>query len=266
MSLSSTIVLSHLMTRPGELQSEPGRVMLGITLVQELGVVALALLLPSLRNLGGAKLLTAGTAFVVGKAVLILAFVIFVTVRLLPRVAARVPRTRDKELYYVGALAWGFAIAAITHAVGLPVPLSAFLAGIVISGFEYAQQTFARLLPLRNACVATFLVTVGALINPHRLMSSPGLLIVILALIVLGKSVIWTTLVRLFRYHTWSAVLVGVGLTQMGEFSYVLLRSAREAAIVENDIYNTTLAALLLTILFSFFLLSIVRLRSLAGP
>jgi monovalent cation:H+ antiporter-2, CPA2 family len=122
MSLSSTIVLSHLMTRPGELQSEPGRVMLGITLVQELGVVALALLLPSLRNLGGDKLLTAGTAFVVGKAVLILAFVIFVTVRLLPRVAARVPRTRDKELYYVGALAWGFAIAAITHAVGFRCP------------------------------------------------------------------------------------------------------------------------------------------------
>ncbi len=89
------------------------------------------------------------------------------------------------------ALALGFATAALTQAVGLSLALGAFLAGVVISGSEHAHETLARVLPLRDAFVALFFVTIGALIDPRQLFSHPSLLAEILALVVLGKFLIW---------------------------------------------------------------------------
>jgi monovalent cation:H+ antiporter-2, CPA2 family len=95
------------------------------------------------------------------------------------------------------------------------------------------------------------------LIDPRTLLSHPALLAEILALIVLGKFVIWIAVVRLFRYPLWSALLVAVGLTQIGEFSYVLIRVARDARLVGNEVYNATLAASLLSILINAFLMKV---------
>jgi CPA2 family monovalent cation:H+ antiporter-2 len=103
-----------------------------------------------------------------------------------------------------------------------------------------------------------FFVTIGALMNPRALISNLALLGAIVALIVLGKFVIWTMVVRAFRYPLETAVLVGVGLTQIGEFSYVLARVARDAGLVGSDVYGATLAASLLTILLNAFLMHFV--------
>jgi CPA2 family monovalent cation:H+ antiporter-2 len=108
-----------------------------------------------------------------------------------------------------------------------------------------------KLLPLRDAFVALFFVTIGALVDPHILISKPLLWGTIVILTVAGKFVVWTAVVWLFRYPLRTAVLVGLGLTQIGEFSYVLVRVARDAHIVTDDIYHATLAASLITILLN---------------
>jgi monovalent cation:H+ antiporter-2, CPA2 family len=170
LSLSSTLVLSGLMTDQGSLQSWRGRVMIGVTQVQGLGVMVAALLLPSLANPDRDRVLIgADIALTIGKAVLILAFVTLVSVKL----------------------------AALTQAVGLSQPLSAFLASIVTGGLKDAQDSFARFLPVRNVGVACFFVTMGALIDLHNLIAQAWLLGVILAFIVLGKTVMWRSLNRL---------------------------------------------------------------------
>ena len=104
---------------------------------------------------------------------------------------------------------------------------------------------------MRDAFVALFIVTVGTLINPAAVMGNPGLLATLIALIVLGKLVIWTAVVRLFGYPLTTAARVGVGLTQIGEFSFILVQVARTAGLVGDDVYNATLAASLLTILIN---------------
>ena len=157
------------------------------------------------------------------------------------------------------ALALGFATAALTEAVGLSLALGAFLAGVVISGSEQAHETLARVLPLRDAFVALFFVTVGALIDPRALFSHPALLAEILGLVMLGKFVIWAGVVRLFRYRLGTAALTAIGLTQIGEFSYVLMRVARDSNLVTNDVYNATLAASLLSILMNAALMRMAR-------
>ena len=253
-SLASTMVLSRLLMDRGELHSQHGRVMIGITLVDDLVFVVMTVLLPALANLSQGRLLGIGFAF--GKALLILIPVTFIAAKLVPPLMARVPRT-DPELRVLVALALGFATAAATQALGLSLALGAFLAGMIISETEVAHETLADLLPLRNVFTALFFVTIGSLIDPKALFSNLWLLGGLVVLIVVGKFVVWTAVARLFRYRFWTAVLVGVGLTQIGEFSYVLVRVARDAHLVDDNVYSATLAASLLTILLNAFLMRI---------
>jgi CPA2 family monovalent cation:H+ antiporter-2 len=125
------------------------------------------------------------------------------------------------------------------------------LAGLLISESAVAQATLRHLLPLRDAFVALFFVTMGVLVNPRVLISKPSLLLVLVALIVIGKFVIWTGVVWVFRYPLKTALVVALGLTQIGEFSYVLVQVSRDAKLVREDMYNATLAASVITILLN---------------
>ena len=255
-SVASTMVLSRLLIDRGELHSQHGRVMIAITLVEDLAVVILTVLLPNLSSIAGGEFFQVMQG--VGKSLLLLVPVAFAAAKLVPPLMNRVARTQSDELYLLVALALGFATAAIAQAVGLSLALGAFLAGVVISESEHSHQTLAQLLPFRDAFVALFFVTMGALIDPKGLVSSPLLVGTMIFLVVVGKFVVWALVVRLFRYSIWTAILVGVGLTQIGEFSFILVQVARSAGIVGADVYNATLAVSLVTILLNAFLIRTV--------
>ena len=156
------------------------------------------------------------------------------------------------------ALALGFVTAAISEAVGLSLALGAFLAGLLLSESNAGEQTLKHVLPLRDAFVALFFVTMGVLVNPRVLGANLSLLVAIVGLTVIGKLVVWALVVRLFRYPWKTALIVGLGLTQIGEFSYVLVQVARDARLVGDDIYNATLAGSLVTILLNGLLMRLV--------
>jgi len=254
-SVASTMVLSRFLTERGELRSQSGQVMIAITLVEDLAVVILTVLLPSLTDLRSDRLLNLGAAL--GKALLLLIPVAFIAHKLLPPLMRRVVKAANPEFFVLVALALGFVTAAVTEAIGLSLALGAFLAGLLVSESNAGHETLQHLLPLRDAFVAMFFVTMGILVNPRVLVSQPSLLFVIVALVVVGKFVIWVPVVKLFRYSTSTALLVGLGLTQIGEFSYVLVRVARDAHIVGDDMYNATLAASVVTILINGLLLKL---------
>jgi monovalent cation:H+ antiporter-2, CPA2 family len=258
-SVASTMVLSRFLVEGGQLQSEHGQIMIGITLVEDLVVVVLTILLPSLGNLRPGTFLV--LAIAMGKAILILTPVIFIAHKLVPPLMRRVLKAANPEFFVLVALALGFLTAALTHAVGLSLALGAFLAGLLVSESEAAHQTMQHLLPLRDAFVALFFVTMGILVNPRILISQPSLLVVIVVLVVVGKLAVWTVVVKLFRYPIGTALKVGIGLTQIGEFSYVLVRVARDGHIVGDDLYNATLAASIITILINGLLIGLAPRR-----
>jgi CPA2 family monovalent cation:H+ antiporter-2 len=263
-SVASTMVLSRLLAERGELRSPHGHVMIGITLVEDLAVVVLTVLLPSLSNLTGSHFLSLLIAF--GKALLILIPVMFVAAKLVPPLMKRVEGTGNDELYVLVVLALGFATAAVTQAVGLSLALGAFLAGLVVSESRTTHKMLDKLSPLRDAFVALFFVTIGALVDPRILISKPGLWGAIVLMTVLGKFAIWTLVVWLFRYPPRTAIMVGLGLTQIGEFSYVLVRVARDAHLVTEDIYHATLAASVITILLNGLLMKALPRTKTAAP
>ena len=255
-SVASTMVLSRFLMDRGDLLSPHGRVMIGITLVEDLAVVVLTVLLPTLGSASGSHIWSLGIAL--GKAVLILIPLIFVAAKILPRLMARIARSENDELYLLTVLALGFITAAVTQALGLSLALGAFLAGVIVSESDTSHKMLNKLLPLRDAFVALFFVTIGALVDPRVIVHQPLLLMVIVLLTLGGKFAIWTGVVGLFHYPLKTAMLVGLGLTQIGEFSYVLVRVARDAQLVGNDVYNATLAASVITIILNGLLLKAV--------
>ncbi len=248
-SVASTMVLSRFLIERGELRTTAGRIMLGMVLVEDLVVVVLTITLPAIGGTASGHWADIATAL--GKAALILVPVTLLAVKLVPRLMRRVARTRSAELYLLVALAIGFATAAISQAAGLSLAAGAFLAGMIVSSSEYGYETLAHLLPLRDTFVALFFVTIGALIRPSALLHSIGLVIVMVLLVVIGKFIIRAAVVVLFRYPLSTAFLVGIGLTQIGEFSFVLVRVARSSGLVDEAVYNATLAASLITILLN---------------
>jgi CPA2 family monovalent cation:H+ antiporter-2 len=246
-SVASTMVLARLLVDRGELGSPHGRIMIGITLVEDLAVVVLIVLIPVLGALEPRRLLAIGQALGTGLAILIPLF--YLARKVIPALLTRVARTQSDELFLLVTLALGIGTAAVTHAVGLSLALGAFVAGLLISESDYAHESLSRLLPLRDTFVALFFVTIGALVNPAAIVANLPLLGVLLGLIVVGKLVIWTVVVLVFGYSVRTALLVAAGLTQIGEFSFILIQVARSAGHVGEDLYNGTLAASLLSIL-----------------
>ncbi len=248
-SVASTMVLSRLLIDDGQLQSTHGKIMIGITLMEDLIVVVLIILMPVMVSLTPHHLLGVGLAL--GKAALILAPIGFLAVYLVPRGLASVARSKNNELFLLVILAVCLGTAALTEAVGLSLALGAFAAGLIISASEFAHRALEQIMTLRDAFVALFFVTVGILINPRAVLSRPGLLLAILALVVVGKFVVWMAVVKLFGYRMKTAVLVGTGLTQIGEFSFVLVQVAHANGLVGDEFYYATLATSLVSILLN---------------
>ena len=255
-SVASTMVLARLLLDRGELHTRHGRVLVGISLVEDLAAVVLMALMPALGALAPDRLLAIGRGL--GVAALLLVPFLAIAARIVPRLLTRVARTRDQELFLLVALAIGLGTAAMTQAVGLSLALGAFLAGLLISTSDFAHETLARLLPLRDTFGAFFFVTVGALIDPAQLLANVPLLIAMLALIVVGKLVVRSLVVWMFGEPPRTALLTGIGLAQIGEFSFVLVQAARQEGQVGPDVYQATLAASLLSIVINAVLLRTV--------
>jgi len=255
-SPASTMVLARLLLDRGELHSRHGRIMIGITLVEDLAAVVLIILIPALGTMQGDRVLAVAKAFLTAAAILVPFF--YLTSRILPQVLARVARTRNEELLLLVTLAVGLGAAAMTQAVGLSLALGAFLAGLLINQSDYAHEMLARMLSLRDAFVALFFVTVGVLIDLRVVVDNLALLAVLVGLVVVGQWAIWTLVCLLFRRPLSTALLVGVGLAQIGEFSFILVQVARQAGHVGDDVYSATLAASLVTILINAALVRLV--------
>lgn len=248
-SIASTMVLVRLLVDRGELRSVHGRIMIGIVLVEDVAVVGMTVLMPALGEFDSGRLLLIGQAL--AKAVLILVPLGYLGAKVIPHILTHVARTQNQELFLLVTLAISLGTAAVTQTVGLSLALGAFLAGLIISASEYAHETLARLLSLRDAFVALFFVTIGILIDPRIIVENLALLAAMIGLIVAGKFLIRTGIVRLSGYSWVTAILVGIGLTQVGEFSFVLIQTARSAGHIGSELYNATLAASLITILIN---------------
>src|ERR1700733_1494810 len=253
-SVASTMVLARLLSDTGKLATTYGRVMIGITLVEDLAVICMTVVLPVVGGSGDGRFGKA--AWTLGKALILLVPLVFLAIKVIPPLLRRVKRTCNSELLLLVAIAICLGTAALAQAVGFSVALGAFLAGISISSLPDLHDAHAQLVPLRDALVALFFVSLGTLVDPHVLLHRLPLLGFMLLLIVCGKFLVWTMVVWLFRYPFRTAIAVAAGLTQIGELSFVVMQAARSGGMVGESVFSTVIAASLISILMN---VSIVR-------
>src|SRR5271168_1649553 len=251
-SVASTMVLARLLTDTGKMNTTLGRVMIGITLVEDLAVICMTVVLPALGGSGDGRL--AKAAWTLGKALVLLIPLVFLAIKVIPRLLRRVKLTCNTELLLLVAIAICLGTAALAQAVGFSVALGAFLAGLSISSLPDLHDAETQLVPLRDAFVALFFVSLGTLIDPKVLLNSLPLLGLMLLLIVVGKFVVWTAIVWIFRYPIWSAIAVAAGLTQIGELSFIVVQVARSSGMVAENVFSTAIAASLISILLNVFI------------
>jgi len=251
-SVASTMVMARLLSDSGRLSTTYGRVMIGITLVEDLAVICMTVVLPVFAGSGEGRV--ARAAWALGKALVLLVPLVFLAIKVIPRLLRRVKLTCNSELLLLVAIAICLGTAALAEAAGFSLALGAFLAGLSISGLPDLHDAHTQLMPLRDALVALFFVSLGTLVEPQALLSNLPLLGLMLVLIVVAKFLVWTAIVWSFRYPIGTAIGVASGLTQIGELSFVVVQVARSAGIVEENVFTVVIAASLISILLNVFI------------
>ncbi len=249
-SLASTMVLLKFLTERGELHSPHGRLSVAITLVDDLAVVVMIVLIPTLATAEAGRALAPFLRAVL-TAVVLLAPLLWLSRHLVPQLLDRVARAGDMELFLLVAVTIAIGTAALTANFRLSLALGAFLAGLVISGSEFAHETLARVLPIRDIFVAVFFVSIGTFVRPASVVAEFPVVVALVALVVLGKFAVWSGIVRFMGSPMRTSIMAGLGLTQIGEFSYVLAGVGREHGLLTDQVYDAILATSVLTILIN---------------
>lgn len=252
LSLSSTAVMMRTLEERGELGTTHGKVMLGILIVQDLSLVLMVALLPALADLktdGSGALAAVGMAVV--RAGLFIGATLLLAMRIVPRVLHFVARTGSHELFLLVVVCICLSAALLAHVAGLSLELGAFLAGVVVSESEYAHTVLAQVRPLRDVFASLFFVSVGMLLNPAFVAENWEAVSAVVLTIVLGKSLLSALVVYALGWHGRTAILAGLGLGQIGEFSFVLTTIGGSQGLIPASIASVILSAALVTILLT---------------
>ena len=249
LSLSSTVVVLKVLMERGELGALHGRVALGILLAQDLAVVPLVVLLPSL--VVGSDMLVRDLALASVKAAVVLLGTYIIGVRLVPVMLRRAAVSGTRELFLLGVVALALGTAFVTQFAGLSLAFGAFLAGLVVGESEFRTQVIAEVLPLRDLFASLFFVSVGMLIDPRVMLSESAAIALLSAVVVVGKVGIVAVIVLLLGLPARVAVMAGLSLAQIGEFSFVLARVGVEQGAIPSSVFDLTLATALVTIVLT---------------
>src|SRR5467141_4172410 len=252
-ALSSTAIVLKGLTDKGEIDAPHGRLATGVLIFQDLCVVPMMLVLPFLagRAGGGAGALL----LALGKAVLVVISVLVLARTVVPRALSVILKTRSRELFLIAVILVGTLTALGTAAAGASLALGAFLAGLVISESDYGHQAMAELLPFRDVFISLFFVAVGMLVQLDVIRDHIGLTLVAVAVIMGGKTLSAAVGPALLGYSGRVALLAGVAVSQIGEFSFVLAKEGRVAGLLPDLLYQQFLGVAVITMLVTPFLL-----------
>jgi len=252
-ALSSTAIVLKVLTDKGEIDAPHGRLATGILIFQDLCIVPIMLVLPFLAGKAGGGVL--GLLLALGKAALVVVGVLVAARTLVPRALAEIVKTRSRELFLIAVILIGTLTALGTAAAGASLALGAFLAGLVISESDYAHQALAELMPFRDIFISLFFVAVGMLVQLDTVRAHPFLTFGGVAVIMGGKAISAAVGPALMGYAGRVALLAGVAVSQIGEFSFVLAEEGRSAGLLSNGLYQQFLAVAVVTMLVTPFLL-----------
>ena len=247
-ALSSTMVLLKTLMSQERMGTLSSRVMIGMLIVQDLAVVPLIIILPQLDE-PGAGLPILGLAAL--RAALFLFLMIIIGTRVIPRLMAYIAGWNSRELFLLAITAVGLGVGYATYLFGLSFAFGAFVAGMVLSESDYGHQALSDIIPLRDLFGLLFFVSVGMLLDPVFLIENWKVILAAVLIVAVGKGLIFSTLSIIFGYGNVVPLAVGLGLFQVGEFSFVLARVGVSTNSISNDLYALILTIAIVTMILT---------------
>lgn len=242
-ALSSTAIVLRALAERRELDAPHGRFIVGTLIFQDLCVVPMVLIVPLLRELASPADAAFSLALALGKAALVVVAVVGVSRFVVPRVLGWVDASRSRETFLLAILGICIGTAWLTSLAGLSLALGAFLGGMVVADTEYGHRALGDVLPLRDALVSVFFVSLGMLFDLDVVLEHPLLVSCFLGGFLFVKGLLATFAALVMRFPSRVAWLAGVGLAQFGEFGFVLAKLGQDTGLVDANAMSPLLAA-----------------------
>lgn len=269
LSCASTVVLLKALGDRGVLDSVNGKIAVGWLLVEDLVMVLVLVLLPAVAVLLGghapeghdsSQNIWLTLLITLLKVTGFIAFMLIVGKRLIPMIMQYVARLGSRELFTLTVVAAAVSIAYGSYAIfGVSMALGAFFAGMVVKESDFSHRAEEETLPLREIFTILFFVSVGMLFDPSIIIEQPLHILVVIAIIMLGKTLAAMALVLFFRYPLNTALTVGASLAQIGEFSFILATLGMSLGLLSSEAQNLILAGALFSITLNSFLFSAIE-------
>lgn len=253
-SLSSTAIVLTLIQKKGDVDTPHGKTILGILIFQDIIAIPMMLITPMLA---GKTASSGDNAYILlFKIIFIIFFVIISYKYLIPKLLEQIVKTRINELFLITIAGICFGVAVITSNMGLSLALGAFIAGLIISESEYSHQALGHVLPFKEIFTSFFFVSIGMLLDINFFVSNiiVILLLTISALVI--KFIAGFIAAASLGYSLRIMVLVGVGISQIGEFSFILSKVGLSNNLLSLHIYQMFLSVSILTMAITPLLIS----------
>ena len=259
LSVASTVVLLKALEHRGVLDSVNGRIAIGWLIVEDLVMVLVLVLLPAMSvwlggnvnaaEPAGDRSLLATFTLTIGKVTVFIVLMLVVGRRLFPWLLWQIARTGSRELFTLCIVAAAVGIAySSAELFGVSFALGAFFAGMVMRESPLSYRAAEESLPLRDAFSVLFFVSVGMLFDPDVLIREPLHVLIVLAIIIFGKSLAAFLIVLLFRYPLNTALTVSASLAQIGEFSFILVGLGVSLGLLPTEGQSLILAGAIISI------------------
>ncbi|WP_310460295.1 cation:proton antiporter [Sphaerotilus sp.] len=253
MAMSSTAIVVKMMAERLELESEHGRNVMGVLLFQDLAVVPLLVLIPSLADGGDDLWRTLGGALV--KAVVLLTLLLWGGQRVMRWWLTLVVRRKSEDLFILNILLITLGLSWLTEHAGLSLALGAFVAGMLIAETEFKHQVETDIRPFHDVLLGLFFITIGMKLDWRPVLDQWPLVLVLSVLPVVAKAGLVAVLARLFGSAPGVAIRTGLYLAQAGEFGFVLLTLGADVKLIGNQWMSPVLASMVLSMLATPFII-----------
>ena len=246
--LSSTAIVLKLYFERGELSTPQGQVSMGILLFQDILIVPLLLVIPVLAGTSG---LNSELLFRFGSGLAIVAVVFAVGRYLVPHLLYVIVQTGIRELFVIAALFACLGAALLTEFLGFSMALGAFLAGILLSESDYRHQLLADMSSIRDFFTSMFFISIGMLLRLNFAYDHAPLILGLVAGLVLIKTAVVLVSTAVLRYPLRTCIITALGLAQIGEFSFVLIRMGQTHGLLDEFFYQLSIASTVLSMLLT---------------
>lgn len=248
---SSTIIIAKVLSDKKELTRLNGQIAVGVILLDD--VVATFALLFVAAGKGGQALGVGDIGILILKGVAVVGVLAFLGIKVLPKVTKYI--AKSQELLFLFALAWGFGVATLVNHIGFSIEIGALFAGVTLAHLPYVHQIGARLKPLRDFFIILFFISLGESLQLHDLQAAIVPALVLSVVVIFLKPLVVMASLGVLRYTKRTSFKTGINLSQISEFSIILVVLAHQAGLVGNRLGAVMTLVAIITISVSTYLM-----------